>query len=90
MSAPLKNCPVPTTGGVRLYTKSQFCIEGRSADSNWDSLAYAKPLSYSHLARLPDRMRRPDRTELEFTMLLFGALAPLGYLTMRFFFELVG
>lgn len=35
-------------------------------------------------------MRRPDRTELEFTILLFAALAPLGYYTMRWLFTLLG
>jgi hypothetical protein len=34
-------------------------------------------------------MRRPDRTELEFTMLLFADLAPLGYYTMRFVMGLI-
>jgi hypothetical protein len=29
-------------------------------------------------------MRRPDRTELEFTMLLFAGLVPTAYYTVRF------
>jgi hypothetical protein len=29
-------------------------------------------------------MRRPDRTELEFTVLLFAALAPTAYYTVCF------
>lgn len=34
--------------------------------------------------------QRPDRFELEFTILLFLALAPLGYITVRYLFGLVG
>jgi hypothetical protein len=34
-------------------------------------------------------MRRPDRTELEFTFLLFAGLAPLGFYTWRFAMELI-
>ncbi|MGX7953570.1 hypothetical protein ACWPM1_13535 [Tsuneonella sp. HG249] len=34
-------------------------------------------------------MRRPDRTELEFTMLLFAGLAPVGYYTWRFVMALL-
>jgi len=34
-------------------------------------------------------MRRPDRTELEFTMLLFAGLVPLGYYTLRFVMGLI-
>lgn len=34
-------------------------------------------------------MRRPDRTELEFTMLLFAALVPLAYYTWRFVLGLI-
>lgn len=33
---------------------------------------------------------RPDRSELEFTMLLFLALAPVGYITIRYLFGLLG
>jgi hypothetical protein len=35
-------------------------------------------------------MRRPDRTELEFTILLFCVLAPLAYFTVRALFARVG
>jgi hypothetical protein len=34
-------------------------------------------------------MRRPDRTELEFAMLLFMALVPTAYYTVRFVIELL-
>ena len=33
-------------------------------------------------------MRRPDRTELEFTMLLFAGLVPMVYYTVRFVINL--
>jgi hypothetical protein len=35
-------------------------------------------------------MRRPDRDELEFTMLMFIVLAPLGYWVVRALFALIG
>jgi hypothetical protein len=35
-------------------------------------------------------MRRPNRDELEFTMLMFIVLAPLGYWIMWTLFALVG
>ncbi len=31
----------------------------------------------------------PDRSDLEFTMLLFLALAPVGYMTIRYVFGLL-
>ncbi len=34
-------------------------------------------------------MRRPDRTELEFTMLLFAGLAPLAYYTVQYVMGLI-
>jgi hypothetical protein len=34
-------------------------------------------------------MRRPDRYELEFAMLMFIVLAPLGYFVVRWLFALV-
>jgi hypothetical protein len=40
-------------------------------------------LSYSAPIRLAANMHRPDRTELEFTMLLFAGLVPVGYYTVR-------
>lgn len=47
-------------------------------------------LSYNTLDRLTGDMRRPHRTELEFTMLLFASLVPLGYYTVRWLFALLG
>lgn len=47
-------------------------------------------LSYSAPIRLSGDMRRPDRTELEFTVLAFAALAPLGYYTLHWLFASVG
>ena len=38
---------------------------------------------------LASDMRRPDRTELEFTMLLFIGLAPVGYFTVWFVMGLI-
>lgn len=34
-------------------------------------------------------MRRPDRTELEFTMLLFASLVPTAYYTWHFVMGLI-
>jgi hypothetical protein len=34
-------------------------------------------------------MRRPDRTELEFTLLLFAALMSTAYYTVRFVMEML-
>jgi hypothetical protein len=34
-------------------------------------------------------MRRPDRTELELTMLLFASLAPTAWYTIRYLFGLL-
>jgi hypothetical protein len=38
---------------------------------------------------LAGEMRCPDRIELEFAMLAFVALGPLGYYTIRFVIELI-
>lgn len=35
-------------------------------------------------------MTPPKKDELELTMLLFAALAPLGYWTLSFVFSLIG
>ena len=39
---------------------------------------------------LPSDVRRPDRTELEFTTLAFAALVPVGYYMRHFLFGLMG
>ena len=45
--------------------------------------------SYSAPFRLAGDMRRLDRTELEFTMLLFAGLVLVGYYTVRFVMGLI-
>lgn len=42
-----------------------------------------------HPARTVPAMRRPDRYELEFTMLMFIVLAPLGFWVVSTLFALV-
>ena len=48
------------------------------------------PFLQHHPARTVPGMRRPDRYELEFTMLMFIVLAPLGYWIVSWLFVLVG
>jgi hypothetical protein len=43
-----------------------------------------------HCERTVPPMRRPDKTELEFTMLMFIVLAPLGYWAVRALIAFVG
>lgn len=47
-------------------------------------------LSYIAAACQNAQMRKPDRYELEFTILLFVVLAPLGYAIMQMLFHLIG
>lgn len=47
-------------------------------------LSYTRPILLAG-----DMRRKPTLLELEFTMLLFAGLAPLGYYTWRFVMELI-
>jgi hypothetical protein len=48
------------------------------------------PISYRPSLPYLGVMRRPERTELEFAMLAFLGLAPVGCYTLRFLLGLIG
>ena len=60
-----------------------------AADVAGSAGSLAIDLSYCAPIRLAGDMRSPDRTELEFTMLLFAALVPTAYYTVRYVMELL-
>ena len=59
--------------------------DNRANIGSLDTLA----LSYTLPTWLSVRMRKPTPIELEFTMVLFLVLAPLGYLNMQAFLWLL-
>ena len=61
----------------------------RAADSTLNG-GWLKRFPTARLSYYRAVMRRPDRAELEFTMLLFCVLAPLAYFTVRGLFALAG